>query len=55
VWQAIDIWRRPSNTYIWRLYKFSLLFLALLFLAMGLDRLFYHVPSGAIDFVWRLG
>jgi hypothetical protein len=26
VWQAIDIWRRPSNTHIWRLYKFSLLF-----------------------------
>jgi len=55
VWQAIDIWRRPSNTYIWRLYKFSLLFLALLFLAMGLDRLFYNVPPGAVDFVWRLG
>jgi protoheme IX farnesyltransferase len=55
VWQAVDIWRYPNNTHIWRLYKFSLLFLALLFLAMGLDRLFYNVPSGAVDFVWRLG
>jgi len=44
LWQAIDILRKPTNVNIWRLYKFSLLYLALLFLAMGVDRLFY-TPS----------
>lgn len=41
LWQATDIWRSPNVANIWRLYKFSLLYLALLFLAMGLDNLFY--------------
>lgn len=41
LWQALDIWRRPSNANTWRLYKFSLLYLALLFLAMGVDGLFF--------------
>lgn len=41
LWQAIDIWRKPTNANIWRLYKYSLLYLGLLFLAMGIDRLFY--------------
>lgn len=45
LWQAIDIWRNPTNQNIWRLYKFSLLFLALLFLAMGVDGLFYTAPA----------
>lgn len=52
--QAIDIWRKPTNANIWRLYKFSLLYLALLFLAMGIDRLFYTVPADAVNFVLRL-
>jgi len=54
LWQAVDIWRKPTNTNIWRLYKFSLLFLALLFLAMGVDHLFYTVPADVIDFSLRL-
>jgi protoheme IX farnesyltransferase len=43
--QAWAIWRTPNNQTIWRLYKFSLLYLALLFFAMGLDRLFYTVAA----------
>jgi heme o synthase len=54
LWQAIDIWRTPSNVNIWRLYKYSLLYLALIFLAMGIDRLFYTVPADAVNFVLRL-
>ncbi|MFO7633230.1 MAG: heme o synthase [Caldilinea sp.] len=54
LWQAIDIWRTPSNANIWRLYKYSLLYLALIFLAMGIDRLFYTVPADAVNFVLRL-
>jgi heme o synthase len=41
LWQAWAIWGRPTNAHIWRLYKFSLLYLALLFLAMGVDGIFY--------------
>jgi protoheme IX farnesyltransferase len=52
--QALAIWRRPTNAHIWRLYKFSLLFLALLFLAMGFDNLFYTVPATVVDFSWQL-
>lgn len=48
--QAIDIFRQPSNTHIWRLYKYSLLYLALLFLAMGVDKLFYQVPASLLNF-----
>ncbi len=54
LWQAIDIWRQPTNGNIWRLYKYSLLFLALLFLAMGIDRLFFTIPGDAIDFALHL-
>ena len=53
-WEAIDIWRKPANAAIWRLYKYSLLFLGLLFVAMGIDHLFYTIPAGAINFVLRL-
>ena len=49
LWQAFDIWRRPENPIIWRLYKFSLLYLALLFLAAGLDHLFYTAPAYIAD------
>jgi heme o synthase len=52
--QAISIWRRPNNVHIWRLYKYSLIYLALLFLAMGLDGLFYRVPAAAMDISLRL-
>ena len=45
VWKAIRIWRYPTNVAIWNLYQYSLLYLALLFLAMGIDNLFYQEPS----------
>lgn len=45
LWQAVGIWRHPTNPNVWRLYKFSLLYLTLLFLAMGIDGLFYRVPE----------
>ncbi len=45
--QAWDIWRSPNNQTIWRLYKFSLLYLALLFFAMGIDHLLYTAAAGA--------
>lgn len=54
LWDAIAVWRQPSNANIWRLYKYSLLFLALLFLAMGIDGLFFTVPPTAINFSFRL-
>jgi protoheme IX farnesyltransferase len=50
LWQAVAIWRNPSNANIWRLYKYSLLFLALLFFAMGVDHLFYAIPADAVNF-----
>jgi len=52
--QAWDIYKTPGNAVIWRLYIFSLLYLALLFLAMGLDRLFYAAPAGLADFYLSL-
>ncbi|MGL4648980.1 MAG: heme o synthase [Caldilineaceae bacterium] len=52
--QAWDIYRTPNNTVIWRLYKFSLLYLALLFMAMALDHLFFGMASGLADFHLRL-
>lgn len=52
--QAVDIWRRPTNANVWRLYKFSLLYLALIFLAMGIDHLFFTVPASAVNFALRL-
>ena len=48
--QAVDILRDPSNSHIWRLYKYSLLYLALLFLAMGVDKLFYQTPAALVNF-----
>ncbi len=54
LWQAVDIYRHPSNNTIWRLYKFSLLYLALLFLAMGIDHLFYSGAGLAGDIILRL-
>ena len=55
LWEAVDIWRKPTNTNIWRLYKYSLLFLALLFLAMGIDHLCFTIPPGALNFSWSPG
>jgi protoheme IX farnesyltransferase len=54
LWQAIAILRNPTNANVWRLYKYSLLFLALLFVAMGVDHLFYTIPADAVNFSWRL-
>ena len=54
LWQAVDLWRKPTNGNTWRLYKYSLLFLALLFLAMGIDGLFYTPPVGLPNIHWRL-
>lgn len=45
MWQAIDIYRKPTNGTIWRLYRFSLIYLALLFFGMGVDHLFYQGTS----------
>ena len=47
--QAMDIYRNPIDSNVWRLYKYSLLYLALLFLAMGVDRLFYQAPAYVAD------
>ena len=54
LWQAVAILRNPNNANIWRLYKFSLLYLALLFIAMGIDRLFYYAPHVPGDIIIRL-
>lgn len=54
MWQAIDIYRKPSNGNIWRLYRFSLLYLALLFFGMGVDHLFYQGTSLIGDIALRL-
>jgi protoheme IX farnesyltransferase len=54
LWQAVAILRHPTNANVWRLYKYSLLFLALLFVAMGIDHLFYTIPLDAVNFSWRL-
>jgi protoheme IX farnesyltransferase len=54
LYQAVAILRNPSNANVWRLYKYSLLFLALLFVAMGVDHLFYTIPPDAINFRWTL-
>lgn len=52
--QAYDILRTPTNQHIWRLYMYSLLYLALLFLAMGIDGLFYAAPASLPNFHLRL-
>lgn len=51
---AWAIRREPTNQNIWRLYRYSLLYLALLFLAMGVDRLFYVPPADLVDIHLRL-
>lgn len=54
LWEAIAIQIDPTNSNIWRLYRYSLLHLALLFLAMGVDGLFYRGTGLLGDFVLRL-
>jgi heme o synthase len=39
VFSAVQLWRRPGSQATWRLYRYSLLYLALLFVAMVIDRL----------------
>jgi protoheme IX farnesyltransferase len=52
--QAAALWRDASYNNTWRLYRFSLLYLALIFFAMGIDGLFYRAPSSLIDFYLQL-
>lgn len=54
LWQVVDIYRDPSSKHIWRLYKYSLLYLALLFLAMGIDGLFFQIPPEMLRFALKL-
>lgn len=54
LWQALQIWGHPSNANVWRLYKYSLLYLALLFLFMGVDHLFFAAPAAMMHFSVRL-
>lgn len=50
--QAWDLLSTPTDKNTLRLYVFSLLYLALLFLAMGIDGLFYTIPAELLE--WRL-
>jgi protoheme IX farnesyltransferase len=54
LWYAIALQRDPSNGNIWRLYRYSLLHLALLFIAMGVDGLFYRGTGLLGDVVLKL-
>lgn len=46
LWYAVRLWReRPVTAPAWRLYRYSLVYLALLFAAMGLDR---NLPGTAL-------
>jgi protoheme IX farnesyltransferase len=54
LWYALELRRQPSAHNIWRLYRFSLIYLALIFLAMGIDHLFYLPPTTLVDFHWHL-
>lgn len=51
---ALAIQANPTNSHVWRLYRYSLLYLALLFLAMGVDGLFYDGTGLLGDIVIRL-
>lgn len=39
LYSAVQLWRRPGTQATWRLYRYSLLYLALIFVAMVIDRL----------------
>jgi protoheme IX farnesyltransferase len=54
LWDAICIPLNPTNGNVWRLYRYSLLYLALLFLAMGVDGIFYRGSQLLGDFSLRL-
>jgi heme o synthase len=54
LWQALQIWGHPTNANVWQLYKYSLLYLALLFLFMGVDGLFFTAPTFTQTFSLRL-
>jgi protoheme IX farnesyltransferase len=54
LWQALQIWGHPTNANVWQLYKYSLLYLALLFLFMGVDNLFFTAPAFTQAFSLRL-
>ncbi len=42
LYDAWDIWQDPTPMKTWRLYKYSLLYLALLFVAMGMDGIVFR-------------
>ncbi len=52
--QVLDLWRAPTEERRLRIYLYSLLFLALIFLAMGIDGLFYTAPADVANFHLRL-
>lgn len=52
--RAIRIYRAPTPEKIWAFYRYSLVYLALLFIAMGVDRLFYTPTTALTDLAWRL-
>jgi heme o synthase len=54
LWQALQIWGHPTNANVWQLYKYSLLYLALLFLFMGVDGLFFTAPTFTQNYYFRL-
>jgi protoheme IX farnesyltransferase len=52
--QALRIQANPTNGNVWWLYKYSLLYLALLFLGMGIDHIFYTAPAAVNQVILRL-
>lgn len=42
LYDAWDIWQDPTPLKTWRLYKYSLIYLALLFVVMGMDRVVFR-------------
>ena len=42
LYDAWDIWQDPTAIKTWRLYKYSLIYLALLFVAMGMDGVLFR-------------
>jgi len=37
LWMAIELWRKPAQTSPMRLFTYSLIYLAIIFVAMGVD------------------
>lgn len=54
LWYAIAVQTHPTNGNVWRLYRYSLVYLAILFIGMGVDGLFYNGNNMIGDFIIRL-